>query len=142
METGLTTKEQQVARKILLDCGVIDEIKRGVPATMYYKVNEKKLSELVRQTAENSSLEKTPNCNAENAKLNYPKRQTTTEITTETTTNHSLSTLKTTTESDFSKSANQRERESFVGDWRNSLVCVCVCVGGYQFCRFLFLFHF
>ena len=113
-ETGLTTKEQFTARKILLECGAIYEVKRGVPCKLYYKINEQKLSDLVRETAKNSSFPQTAKLVSPKAENKFrPNGETITEITTETTTKDSLSTLKTTTESDFSKSANQRERDSF-----------------------------
>lgn len=42
-ETGLTRSEQETARKILRNTGVWEEDLRGVPATMYYRINRQEI---------------------------------------------------------------------------------------------------
>lgn len=42
-ETGLTRSEQETARKILRNTGVWGEDLRGVPATMYYRINRQEI---------------------------------------------------------------------------------------------------
>ena len=39
-ETGLKRTEQEKARKMLISIGVLDECRRGLPAKLYYRVNE------------------------------------------------------------------------------------------------------
>lgn len=39
-ETGLTRYEQEGARKKLLNAGVLEEVKKGIPAKLYFRVNE------------------------------------------------------------------------------------------------------
>lgn len=46
-ETGLTRSEQETARRHCLRVGVIEERLKGVPATMYYRVNKPKVYELL-----------------------------------------------------------------------------------------------
>ena len=46
-ETALTRDEQETARKALLRVRVIEEKRRGVPATMHYRVNMPRLRELL-----------------------------------------------------------------------------------------------
>ncbi|WFX59442.1 hypothetical protein NFK08_05210 [Enterobacter roggenkampii] len=46
-ETGLTRYEQEGARKKLVSCGVLDEAKRGIPAKLYFRVNQERLEELL-----------------------------------------------------------------------------------------------
>lgn len=38
-ETGLSRKEQESARKKLRDIGVVSEVRKGIPAKVYFKVN-------------------------------------------------------------------------------------------------------
>lgn len=49
-ETALTRDEQETARKRLVALGVLDEDRRGVPATMHYRVNVERLEELLVET--------------------------------------------------------------------------------------------
>lgn len=51
-ETGLTRYEQETARKKLRKLGVLDEVKRGVPCKVFYRVNEEALEALLFQYAE------------------------------------------------------------------------------------------
>lgn len=88
-ETGLTRREQDGARKILLACGLIAEEKRGVPAKIHYQVQVEKLEELCTETPREIGT-KQPNCTHQNAKPKAPKRQRNTETTTETTSETSL----------------------------------------------------
>ncbi|MRG31875.1 hypothetical protein [Enterobacter cancerogenus] len=46
-ETGLTRYEQEGARKKLVSCGVLKEAKRGIPAKLYFRVNQERLEELL-----------------------------------------------------------------------------------------------
>jgi len=46
-ETGLSRKEQETARRIMRDIGVLEERLNGVPARLYYRVNRDKLEELL-----------------------------------------------------------------------------------------------
>ena len=52
-ETGLTRYEQENARKKLKNLGVLEEIKRGVPCKVHYRVNENALTMLLSQYVEN-----------------------------------------------------------------------------------------
>lgn len=45
-ETGLTRSEQETARKILRGLGILEDELRGIPATLYYRVNRGKCYEL------------------------------------------------------------------------------------------------
>ncbi|MEN4911435.1 conserved phage C-terminal domain-containing protein [Erwinia amylovora] len=49
-ETALSRDEQETARKRLVALGVLDEERRGVPATMHYRVNAPRLEELLLAT--------------------------------------------------------------------------------------------
>lgn len=42
-ETGLKRTEQEKARKALTAIGVLEEIRKGIPAKLYFRVNEQKL---------------------------------------------------------------------------------------------------
>ncbi|CAB1224114.1 hypothetical protein [Serratia liquefaciens] len=46
-ETGLTRYEQEGARKKLLIAGVLEEVKKGIPAKLYFRVNEAALQALL-----------------------------------------------------------------------------------------------
>ncbi|EKN3637844.1 hypothetical protein NUF98_004758 [Yersinia enterocolitica] len=46
-ETGLSRYEQEGARKKLRDIGVLEESKKGIPAKLYFQVNEARLQELL-----------------------------------------------------------------------------------------------
>lgn len=52
-ETGLTRYEQEGARKKLIAAGVLEEKLRGVPAKLFFRVNEIALETLLIQHAEN-----------------------------------------------------------------------------------------
>jgi len=49
-ETGLTTREQETARRRLRDIGILEETKRGIPCTCHFRINEQ-----VLQSSLNSS---------------------------------------------------------------------------------------
>ena len=91
LETGLTRREQETARKKLKALGILEEKKQGVPCKVFYKINAQALSQHVQiiqsSMAESAKLEctKAPSSVGENS-------QTITENTTETTTeiNNSL----------------------------------------------------
>jgi hypothetical protein len=46
-ETGLSRREQETARKILKDRHLLEEVKRGTPARLYYRVNLDTLNDAV-----------------------------------------------------------------------------------------------
>ncbi|EMQ2800081.1 TPA: conserved phage C-terminal domain-containing protein [Salmonella enterica] len=50
-ETALTRDEQETARKRLVALGVLEEARRGVPATMHYRINTARLEALLLETA-------------------------------------------------------------------------------------------
>ncbi|ECG8590775.1 hypothetical protein FNI11_13685 [Salmonella enterica subsp. salamae] len=51
-ETALTRDEQETARKRLVALGVLEEARRGVPATMHYRINAERLEVLLLETAQ------------------------------------------------------------------------------------------
>ena len=46
-ETGMSRKEQETARKRLREAGILSEKKQGIPAKLYFMLNENKLIELM-----------------------------------------------------------------------------------------------
>lgn len=102
-ETGMTRREQETARKKLVNKGYIEEVRRGVPCKTYYRLDREALEAALMQVAQkrhssmaDSAIQEctnTPSSMAESAKLDCTdapdsdggKRQTITEITTETT---------------------------------------------------------
>ncbi|WHP32819.1 conserved phage C-terminal domain-containing protein [Trabulsiella odontotermitis] len=50
-ETALTRDEQETARKRLIVLGVLEEDRRGVPATMHYRINTERLEALLVEAA-------------------------------------------------------------------------------------------
>ncbi|ECY3258987.1 hypothetical protein AU577_20515 [Salmonella enterica subsp. enterica serovar Alachua] len=51
-ETALTRDEQETARKRLVALGVLEEARRGVPATMHYRINAERLEVLLLETTQ------------------------------------------------------------------------------------------
>ncbi|MBQ5147729.1 hypothetical protein FDK32_07460 [Citrobacter freundii] len=51
-ETALTRDEQETARKRLIQLGVLEEDRRGVPATMHYRINAERLEALLLETTQ------------------------------------------------------------------------------------------
>lgn len=49
-ETGLTRREQENARKVLVSTKILEEQKRGVPCKLYYRVNKKLLIDALSET--------------------------------------------------------------------------------------------
>ncbi|HDT6510508.1 TPA: conserved phage C-terminal domain-containing protein [Klebsiella aerogenes] len=49
-ETALSRDEQETARKRLVALGVLEEDRRGVPATMHYRINAERLEALLVET--------------------------------------------------------------------------------------------
>lgn len=84
-ETGMTRYEQETARKKLKSIKVLEEKKAGVPARIFYRVNDEKLHEILLATKNaemsQSSLGKslkqewgnTPNIHTENTAETTPK---------------------------------------------------------------------
>ncbi|STW99198.1 hypothetical protein [Kluyvera ascorbata] len=60
-ETGLTRYEQEGARKKLVSCGVLEEAKRGIPAKLYFRVNQLRLEELLLGKVQQAGVGKTHN---------------------------------------------------------------------------------
>ena len=87
-ETSLSAKEQATARGKLKALGVLEEVKRGVPCQLHYRVNFEILAQRLNEHMGKTRI-------AETAKLDLPKGQNlpcpngktiySTEITTETT---------------------------------------------------------
>ncbi len=81
-ETGMTRREQETARKILKDKGILEEKKQGIPCKLFYRINKEVLLGAIQTSmAENAKLDCTkPPCRS------VQNVQTITETTTETTT--------------------------------------------------------
>lgn len=60
-ETGLTRCEQEGARAKLVKMGVLEELKRGIPCRLYYRVCLEKLSAILDAGLPQTSLRKTSN---------------------------------------------------------------------------------
>ena len=60
-ETGLTRYEQEGARKKLVSCGVLEEAKRGIPAKLYFRVNQVRLEALLLGKVQQAGMGKTHN---------------------------------------------------------------------------------
>lgn len=60
-ETGLTRYEQEGARKKLVSCGVLEEAKRGIPAKLYFRVNQERLEELLVGENQHAGVRKNKN---------------------------------------------------------------------------------
>ncbi|ELM7725518.1 hypothetical protein Q2P40_003870 [Escherichia coli] len=58
-ETGLTRYEQEGARKKLVSCGVLEEAKRGIPAKLYFRINQERLEELLLGENQHAGMGKT-----------------------------------------------------------------------------------
>jgi hypothetical protein len=48
-ETGLSRWEQQTARRVLRNCGLLEELKVGMPARLWFRVNRQRLSTALRE---------------------------------------------------------------------------------------------
>lgn len=53
-ETGLSPKQQANARKSLVEIGVLEEVRKGVPARTWYRINCERLLELLAAIMEDS----------------------------------------------------------------------------------------
>lgn len=47
METAMTRREQETARRKLREAGLVEEDRRGLPAKVYFKINTNKLNDLL-----------------------------------------------------------------------------------------------
>lgn len=75
-ETGLTRYEQESARSKLCKLGVLEEMKRGIPCKLFYRVNIEKLSEILLAKLPQPSMRKTssPVCgNPANKDAGFPQ---------------------------------------------------------------------
>ena len=61
-ETGMKRKEQEGARRKLRKLGLLHEQRRGVPAQLWYRVDEIRLLEMLAQPAAEAALEPLPDC--------------------------------------------------------------------------------
>jgi hypothetical protein len=104
METGLTRKEQETARKTLKHLGFITEIKKGVPCKVYFKVERENLYKALIEYSESldssqlrksgqldaqivqTECAKTDNCVRKSGQLDAQISPSITENTTENTT--------------------------------------------------------
>lgn len=59
-ETGMKRKEQEGARRKLRKLGLLHEQRRGVPAQLWYRVDEIRLLEMLAQPAAEAALEPVP----------------------------------------------------------------------------------
>lgn len=98
-ETGMTRREQETARKRLVKAGFLEECRKGVPARLFYRIDtealEAALKELSSRMAESANQECTKRATSlsqedkqectESPISDGWKRQSITEITTETT---------------------------------------------------------
>ncbi|EPL9640657.1 hypothetical protein MMF17_000557 [Enterobacter hormaechei] len=74
-ETGLTRYEQEGARKKLVSCGVLEEAKRGIPAKLYFRVNQERLEELLVGENQHAGVGKTNNQGCGNSASSDVKNQ-------------------------------------------------------------------
>ncbi|SJN14086.1 hypothetical protein CZ787_13380 [Halomonas citrativorans] len=59
-ETGMTVKQQATARRSLKDIGVLEEVRKDVPAKVWYRVNCDRLYELITQSLGMEKQRKSP----------------------------------------------------------------------------------
>lgn len=82
-ETGLSRREQETARKVLRKLGILEETKRGIPATLHFRVSHEALImaiSAVPHETYNQDVRKTPNLIGGKGESNS---ETTAEITSE-----------------------------------------------------------
>lgn len=51
-ETGLSRWEQETARRVLRNCGLLEERKMGIPARLWFRVNRPRLAAALRDASE------------------------------------------------------------------------------------------
>ena len=51
-ETGLSRWEQETARRVLRNCGLLEERKMGIPARLWFRVNRPRLAAALRDVSE------------------------------------------------------------------------------------------
>ena len=78
-ETGLTRRHQETARKKLVAFGILQEVRRGIPAQLYFRLDLARLAELIRlyldeNSGDDGGDEKLQTRMAESAKQGAPKR--------------------------------------------------------------------
>ncbi len=85
-ETGLSRREQESARLLGKQLGVLEEKLKGVPAKMHFKVNLEKALEIIESYLESSSLHESAKQVCTDKPYQFVQdEQTITEITSETT---------------------------------------------------------
>lgn len=86
-ETGLTRSEQETARKKLVKACVLEEMKKGVPCRLYYRINSDEIMAILFAGNQQSSLQDSSKQECRNtAGKRAENLQAITETTTETTT--------------------------------------------------------
>lgn len=83
-ETGLTRHEQDAVRRKLVQLEVMEEVRQGVPARMFYRVKAENIADLIA-TFRQSSLSINQQSSLPNSGNLYKEAETTTEITAENT---------------------------------------------------------
>ncbi len=98
-ETGMTRREQETARKRLQKAGFLEEARKGVPARLFYRVNVEKLEAALKSLSSSMAESANQECTGSASSMaesdnqectkapnsSVGKRQSITEITTETT---------------------------------------------------------
>jgi hypothetical protein len=89
-ETGLVRSEQETARKKLIKSGVMQEVKKGVPCKLYYRVDLEKILSILSATFSQSSMQESPKLDSEKVPNKRERKspaitETTAETTQETT---------------------------------------------------------
>lgn len=85
-ETGLTRREQETARRRLVNRGFIEEQKRGIPCRLYYRVNTEALEAALMQIAQACMSESDSQEGPVRSALEGETRQAISETTQENTT--------------------------------------------------------
>ena len=83
-ETGMSRKEQETARKRLREAGILSEKKQGIPAKLYFMLNENKLIELMDAVF----YDDVKQVSTDGGNSIHPKGECNTETTQETTTDN------------------------------------------------------
>ena len=83
-ETGLSRHEQDAARRRLVKIGVLEEVRKGVPAQMFYRVKVDNLANLIAEIRQSGSTTYRQSSSPESGNL-YKEAESTTESTSKTT---------------------------------------------------------
>ena len=58
-ETGLSRWEQETARRVLRNCGLLEERKMGIPARLWFRVNKPRLAATLRELSQRREKSRT-----------------------------------------------------------------------------------